>query len=77
MSREDSFFKNAKESLGHVYWIGGATTAGKSTIAERMADEFGLVRYDADSKLREHMSRATEKEHPALYAANEAWTAFR
>jgi polynucleotide 5'-kinase involved in rRNA processing len=28
--------------LRHVYWIGGASGSGKSTIARRLADKHGL-----------------------------------
>lgn len=34
--------------LGHVYWLGGGTGAGKSTISRRLADRYGLRRYDTD-----------------------------
>lgn len=31
-----------REQLQHVSWIGGGSAAGKSTIARRIADQFGL-----------------------------------
>jgi adenylate kinase family enzyme len=30
------------EALRHVYWIGGGSGAGKSTIARRIAAQHGL-----------------------------------
>ena len=34
-----------QEQLRHVYWIGGGSGAGKSTIARRIAAEHGLQLY--------------------------------
>ena len=62
-------WKQAKESLSHIFWIGGATTAGKSTIATKLANDFGMIHYSIDSQLRKHQARATEEEYPTLYAA--------
>ena len=31
----------SRERLRHVYWVGGASGAGKSTIARRLADGQG------------------------------------
>ena len=61
-------WQRAKESLSHVYWIGGVTAAGKSTIAKKLADDFGLIYYSGDYRRSEHMARATEEEYPAVYA---------
>ena len=36
--------------LRHVYWIGGASGSGKSTIARRLADRHGL-RLDRRTRL--------------------------
>ena len=69
-SRKDAAtdWKNTKESLSHVFWIGGATTAGKSTIATKLADDFSMIHYSIDSQLRKHQGRATEEEYPAVDA---------
>ena len=37
-----------RERLGHVYWIGGGSGAGKSTIARRVAERHGLHLYATD-----------------------------
>lgn len=34
--------------LRHVYWLGGGSGAGKSTIARRIAAHHGLHVYDTD-----------------------------
>src|SRR5207237_2072718 len=37
-----------RERLRDVYWIGGGSGAGKSTVARRLADQYGLRRYSTD-----------------------------
>ena len=64
-------WQQAKESLSQVFWIGGATTAGKSTIAAKLADDFDMIHYSSDLRGSEHRARATEKEYPAVYAGAE------
>ena len=43
--------------LRHVHWIGGASGAGKSTIARRLADKHGLRLYSTDEAMGDHSSR--------------------
>jgi hypothetical protein len=50
--------------LGHVYWIGGASGAGKSTIARRLAERHGFRLYATDES--DHAGRTTAEESPAL-----------
>ena len=50
--------------LRHVYWIGGGSGAGKSTIARRVADRHGLCVYATDDAMPDHDSRFTP--HDAL-----------
>ena len=63
-----SDWQRAKESLNHVFWIGGATTAGKSTIATKLACDFAMIHYNCDAHQSEYVARATEEEFPMLYA---------
>ena len=49
-----------------VYWIGGGSGAGKSTIARRLAAEDGLQMYDTDAVMSEHAARLTAEEAPML-----------
>jgi dephospho-CoA kinase len=39
--------------LRHVYWIGGGSGAGKSTIARRVAGRHGLRVYATDDAMRD------------------------
>ncbi|WP_329253528.1 hypothetical protein OG417_10825 [Actinoallomurus sp. NBC_01490] len=55
------------ERLRHVYWIGGGTGAGKSTIARRLADRHGWRLYATDGTMRDHAGRTTPEEAPFLH----------
>jgi hypothetical protein len=52
--------------LGHVYWLGGGSGAGKSTIARRLAAQHGLRLYPADAAMAEHGGRITPHDAPFL-----------
>lgn len=53
--------------MDHVYWLGGGTGAGKSTIARRIAAEHGLRYYSTDAAMREHTTRSTPDSAPELH----------
>jgi 2-phosphoglycerate kinase len=52
--------------LRNVYWIGGASGAGKSTIARRLADKYGLRLYSTDEAMRDHGRRYLPEDGPNL-----------
>lgn len=52
--------------LQHVYWIGGGSGAGKSTIAQRIASQHGLHVYSTDEVMPDHVSRGTPEDAPYL-----------
>jgi 2-phosphoglycerate kinase len=56
-----------QEQLRHVYWIGGGSGAGKSTIARRIAAEHGLQHYATDDVMGDHTKRGTPVDCPLLY----------
>jgi chloramphenicol 3-O-phosphotransferase len=56
-------------ALERVVWIGGSTASGKSSIADYLADRFGLAAYHVDRRDREHEARRDPSRHPAI----EAW----
>jgi len=53
--------------LRHVYWIGGGSGAGKSTIARRIAAEHGLQLYSTDDAMADHAKRSTPLDCPMLH----------
>jgi adenylylsulfate kinase-like enzyme len=52
--------------LRHVYWIGGASGSGKSTIACRRANKHGLRLYSTDEAMGEHAHRWLPEDCPKL-----------
>jgi cytidylate kinase len=57
----------SREQLRHVYWIGGGSGAGKSTIARRIAAQHGLRVYSTDDVMADHARRSTPEESPLLH----------
>lgn len=53
-----------QRELAHVYWIGGSGCAGKSTIANKLAAEYGLAVYHCDDHFQEHLSRVESEQLP-------------
>ncbi|KAB8187639.1 hypothetical protein FH610_000200 [Microbispora catharanthi] len=69
-----------RERLRHVYWIGGGSGSGKSTIARRIADRYGMRLYDTDAVMPDHARRMPVEQAPYLgrFAAmdmDERWVA--
>jgi 2-phosphoglycerate kinase len=56
-----------QEQLRHVYWIGGGSAAGKSTIARHIVAEHGLQHYATDDVMPEHAERSTPEDCPLLH----------
>ncbi|HEX5189680.1 MAG TPA: hypothetical protein VFW16_09075 [Streptosporangiaceae bacterium] len=54
--------------LAHVYWIGGGSGAGKSTIARRLAERHGFALYSTDDAMADHADRVRPEECPLLSA---------
>jgi hypothetical protein len=55
-----------RDRLGHVYWIGGGSGAGKSVIARRLAAEHGLRLYRTDDAMADHARRIAPADAPFL-----------
>jgi hypothetical protein len=56
-----------QERLRHVYWIGGGSGAGKSTVASALADRYVLRLYGTDESMQDHARRTTAAEAPYLH----------
>jgi 2-phosphoglycerate kinase len=56
-----------QEQLQHVYWIGGGSAAGKSTIARRIAAQQGLAVYATDDMMADHARRSSHEDCPLLH----------
>ncbi|HEX8180805.1 MAG TPA: hypothetical protein VF525_14745 [Pyrinomonadaceae bacterium] len=53
--------------LRHVYWLGGGSGAGKSTIARRIAAQHGLRVYATDDVMADHARRSAHEDSPLLH----------
>ncbi len=56
-----------REQLQHVYWIGGGSAAGKSTIARRIASTQGFRVYSTDDVMTDHARRSAPEDCPLLH----------
>jgi 2-phosphoglycerate kinase len=52
--------------MAQVYWLGGGSGAGKSTIARRLAAEHGLRVYSTDAAMAAHAGRIAPRDAPFL-----------
>ena len=52
--------------LTHVYWLGGGSGGGKSTIARRLAERFGMVLYPTDDTMTSHANEASAQDAPLI-----------
>ena len=57
--------------LRHVYWLGGGSGAGKSTVARRLATTYGLQLYSTDAAMADHGRRCEPEACPFLTAFKE------
>lgn len=55
-----------RSRLQHVYWIGGGSGAGKSTVARRLAARYGMHLYATDDVMSDHAGRSTPEDSPFL-----------
>jgi 2-phosphoglycerate kinase len=56
-----------QEKLQHIYWIGGGSSAGKSTITRRIAAQHGLRVYATDDVMADHVRRSSREDCPLLH----------
>jgi 2-phosphoglycerate kinase len=79
MARKTADSAALREQLQHVYWIGGGSGVGKSTIARRIAAQRGLRVYATDDAMADHARRSRSEDSPMLHAfmamdMDERWT---
>ena len=58
--------KEIKRDLSHVFWIGGADTSGKSTVADKMSEKYGFGVCHLDEYYPGHFEKAFQTELPAM-----------
>jgi 2-phosphoglycerate kinase len=60
-----------KQSLEHILWMGGSPCSGKSSIAERLANRYGLALYRCDDAFWKHTEHVDPDRHPTLHKLNQ------
>ncbi len=60
-------FESLREQLRHVYWVGGGSGAGKSTVAHRIAARHNLQVYATDDAMADHARRSSREDCPLLH----------
>nr|BBH87360.1 hypothetical protein KTC_21110 [Thermosporothrix sp. COM3] len=68
MTRPSHTFGLSPQRLQHIRWIGGGSGAGKSTIARRLSEQYGVRLYHCDDMQSAHTARSNPIEHPMLHA---------
>ena len=56
------------DRLRHVYWLGGGSGAGKSTVARQLAVSCGMRIYSTDDAMADHVHRCKPEDCPLLTA---------
>ena len=49
-----------------IYWLGGSTCAGKTTISNILSEKYGFIVYHCDEYLGKHIEKSNTQEHPNL-----------
>jgi 2-phosphoglycerate kinase len=56
----------ANNIISSIYWLGGSTCAGKTTISNILSEKYGLKVYHCDEHLGKHIEKSNAQEHPNL-----------
>jgi hypothetical protein len=56
-----------RQSLRHVYWLGGSPCSGKTSIARDLVQRYGMTYYDCDHAFYRHNEQITPKTQPVFY----------
>lgn len=54
------------QRMTQVFWLGGSTCAGKTSVARRLAATHGLRLYSCDDTFEDHRRRARPDRHPGF-----------
>jgi len=60
--------------IDRIWWIGGVTCSGKSTVAKLVAGRAGRKVYSTDDHFDRHARNATKERHPTMHSyQNDEW----
>lgn len=54
-------------TFSNVYWIGGGSGAGKSTVAKQIAAKLDAHLYDTDAAIADHVAKSNAVDAPRLH----------
>ncbi|MFT7695176.1 MAG: hypothetical protein ACI8P2_003810 [Candidatus Latescibacterota bacterium] len=57
-------FEALRDEFAHVFWIGGSGCAGKSTVANILAEKYDLTTYHTDDRWKDHFQRVETEQLP-------------
>lgn len=52
-----------------IYWLGGSTCAGKTTVSNVLSEKYNLKVYHCDEYLGKHIEKSNAQDHPNLCRA--------
>ena len=61
------FQYDLRRYLNSLYWLGGSTASGKTTICSHLTERFGATVHQRDDAIEDHWTRINPQDHPALY----------
>lgn len=64
---EEANLEILRQKLNHIYWLGGSPCAGKSSIADSLAQRYGFQIYRCDEAFFRHEKIVTLEHQPVFY----------
>jgi len=58
-------------TISHIYWIGGSSCGGKTTIAKNLAEKYGFFFYSCDQHMNDHLNRIPPEKNSMLRKISE------
>lgn len=69
MSTNSKENMKAQKEAPLIYWLGGSTCAGKTTVSNILAEKYGFEIYHCDEHFGKHIEKSNAQEHPNLHKA--------
>jgi 2-phosphoglycerate kinase len=65
--------EDTRNFFSQIYWLGGSSCTGKSTLSTMVAERFGWTVYHADEFFEAHRLRSNASEHPHFDRVSRLW----
>lgn len=71
--------QSSSSIFSRAYILGGSPCSGKSTVAEKLSNQFHLQYYKVDDHYQDHVKQCNPDQHPTMYKVsnmgwNEIWS---